>query len=141
MTLSVILLTLMIRQTEEAFLVMPMGMRCASLSLGATETWPILRLILPSGLQGILYATLLSVSRIIGESAALIFTTGTFVNDNPKLRKGATSLVVHIWSVMSGEQPNFELASAISIVILLIVLVLNIGVKLVTYRCNRKWSI
>lgn len=141
MTLSVILLPVIIRQTEEALIVVPMGLRSASLSLGATETQTIFRVILPSALPGILSATLLSVSRIIGESAALIYTTGTFVNDNPKLREGATSLAVQIWSVMSGEQPNFELASAISIVVLLIVLVLNIGVKIVTNRLNRKWSV
>ena len=141
MTLSVILLPVIIRQTEEALIVVPMGLRSASLSLGATETQTIFRVILPSALPGILSATLLSVSRIIGESAALIYTTGTFVNDNPKLREGATSLAVQIWSIMSGEQPNFELASAISIVVLLIVLVLNIGVKVVTNRLNRKWSV
>lgn len=141
MTLSVILLPVIIRQTEEALLVVPMGLRTASLSLGATETQTIFKVILPSALPGILSATLLSVSRIIGESAALIYTTGTFVNDNPKLKEGATSLAVQIWSVMSGEQPNFELASAISIVILVIVLLLNISVKIATHRLNRKWSV
>jgi phosphate transport system permease protein len=141
MTLAVILLPVIIRQTEEALLVVPMGLRTASLSLGATETQTIFKVILPSALPGILSATLLSVSRIIGESAALIYTTGTFVNDNPKLKEGATSLAVQIWSVMSGEQPNFELASAISIVILVIVLLLNISVKVATHRLNRKWSV
>lgn len=141
MTLAVILLPVIIRQTEEALLVVPMGLRTASLSLGATETQTIFKVILPSALPGILSATLLSVSRIIGESAALIYTTGTFVNDNPKLKEGATSLAVQIWSVMSGEQPNFELASAISVVILVIVLLLNISVKVATHRLNRKWSV
>lgn len=140
-TLAVILMPVIIRQTEEALIVVPMGLRTASLSLGATETQTIFKVILPSALPGILSATLLSVSRIIGESAALIYTTGTFVNDNPKLKEGATSLAVQIWSVMSGEQPNFELASAISIIILVIVLILNIGVKVVTHRLNRKWSV
>lgn len=141
MTLSVILLPVIIRQTEEALIVVPMGLRSASLSLGATETQTIFKVILPSALPGILSATLLSVSRIIGESAALIYTMGTFVNDNPSLKQGATSLAVQIWSVMSGEQPNFELASAISIIVLVIVLILNIGVKLVSSRLNRKWSV
>jgi len=130
-----------IRQTEEALIVVPMGVRSASLSLGATETQTIFKVILPSALPGILSATLLSVSRIIGESAALIYTMGTFVNDNPRLKEGATSLAVQIWSVMSGEQPNFELASAISIIVLGIVLVMNISVKVVSSRLNRKWSV
>lgn len=140
-TLAVILMPVIIRQTEEALIVVPMGVRSASLSLGATETQTIFKVILPSALPGILSATLLSVSRIIGESAALIYTMGTFVNDNPKLKEGATSLAVQIWSVMSGEQPNFELASAISIIVLGIVLVMNISVKVVSSRLNRKWSV
>ncbi|TFG84063.1 MAG: phosphate ABC transporter, permease protein PstA, partial [Erysipelotrichales bacterium] len=68
---------------------------------------------------------------VIGESAALIYTMGTFVNDAPKLTGGGTTLAVQIWSIMSGEQPNFALASAISIVILGVVLTLNISVKVI----------
>ena len=87
-------------------------------------------------MPGILSA-ILSISRIIGESAALIFTMGTAIMDNPAWNTRGTSLAVHIWTVMSGEQPNFELASAISIVILIIVLILNVSVKYITYRMTR----
>ena len=65
----------------------------------------------------------------------------TAISDNPKLLQGATSLAVQIWSIMSGEQPNFELASAISIIILVVVLGLNLGVKVITGRLNRKWKV
>jgi phosphate transport system permease protein len=80
---------------------------------------------------------LLSVGRVIGESAALIYTMGTFVNDAPKLTSGGTSLAVQIWSIMSGDQPNFALASAISIIILMVVLIMNISVKLVLSSMKR----
>lgn len=140
MTMSVILLPVIIRATEEALMVVPESYRDGSLSLGATQTQTIMRIILPAAMPGILSAGLLSISRTIGESAALIFTMGTFINDHPSLRDKATSLAVQIWSVMSGEQPNFELASAISIIILVIVLILNIGTKLISRRLMKKWS-
>lgn len=139
-TLSVMLLPIIIRQTEESLIVVPDGLRSASLSLGATQSQTIFKVILPSALPGILSAVLLAMSRVIGESAALIYTMGTTISDSPEILEGATSLAVQIWQIMSGEQPNFQLASAISIVILVIVLVLNLSVKLITSRLNRKWS-
>lgn len=141
LTMAVVLLPLIIRQTEESLKVVPIDLRYASLSLGATQTQTIFKVILPSALPGILTATLLSISRIIGESAALIYTMGTFIADRPRLDQGATTLAVQIWSLMSGEQPNFELSSTISIIILLIVLALNVSVKLISYRINKKWSV
>lgn len=141
LTMAVVLLPLIIRQTEESLKVVPIDLRYASLSLGATQTQTIFRVILPSALPGVLTATLLSISRIIGESAALIYTMGTFISDKPRLDQGATTLAVQIWSLMSGEQPNFELSSTISIIILAIVLTLNITVKLISHRLNKKWSV
>lgn len=79
----------------------------------------------------ILTGVLLGIGRVIGESAALIYTMGTFINDSPTVLSQGTSLALMIWSFMSGENPNFALASAISIIILAIVLVLNIIVKLI----------
>ena len=63
---------------------------------------------------------------------------GTFIDDSPKIGQGATTLAVQIWSVMGQEQPNFELAAAISIIILIVVLILNVGLKLVASRYRRK---
>jgi len=64
---------------------------------------------------------------------------GTFVNDSPSVTRGGTSLAVQIWSIMSGEQPNFALASAISIIILGIVLFINISIKLLAHRFAKTW--
>jgi phosphate transport system permease protein len=131
LTMSVILLPIIIRTTEEALKVVPDGYRDASLSLGANRSQTVFKIVLPQALPGIITGVLLSVGRVIGESAALIYTMGTFVNDAPKLTSGGTSLAVQIWSIMSSDQPNFALASAISIIILMVVLTLNIGVKLI----------
>jgi phosphate transport system permease protein len=137
LTMSVILLPIIIRTTEEALKVVPDAYRDASLSLGANRSQTIFKIVLPQALPGIITGVLLSVGRVIGESAALIYTMGTFVNDAPKLTTGGTSLAVQIWSIMSGDQPNFALASAISIVILIVVLSMNIGVKLIVARIQR----
>lgn len=139
LTLSIILLPVIIRTTEESLKVVPDSFREASHSLGANHSQTIFKIIIPAALPGILTATILSIGRIIGESAALIYTMGTYISDKPELLKGATSLAVQIWSIMNGDQPNFGLASAISIIILVMVLVMNIGVKVLTRSKVKKW--
>lgn len=141
LTMSIMLMPIVIRQTEESLIVVPDSLRNASLSLGASETQTIFKVVLPTAMPGIISAVLLAISRVIGESAALIYTMGTAINDNPKILQPATTLAVQIWSIMSGEQPNFELASAISIIILVLVLGLNLIVKMITNRLNRKWEV
>lgn len=139
LTLSIILLPIIIRTTEESLKVVPDSFREASHSLGANHSQTIFKIIIPAALPGILTATILSIGRIIGESAALIYTMGTYISDKPELLKGATSLAVQIWSIMNGDQPNFGLASAISIIILVMVLGMNIGVKVLTRSKVKKW--
>ena len=80
---------------------------------------------------------LLSIGRIIGESAALIFAIGTSIQDRISLFGESTSLAVHIWSLMAGDNPNYGKACAISIIILIIVFILNIVTKIVCKKLNR----
>ena len=89
--------------------------------------------------RAFLTGVLLGIGRVIGESAALIYTMGTFINDSPTLLSQGTSLAVQIWSIMSGEQPNYELACAISIIILFFVLILNFAVKIISKRFSKAW--
>ncbi len=137
LTLAIMLLPIIIRTTEEAISTIPKSYTSASLALGASETQTTFKLILPSALPGILVASLLSIGRIIGESAALIFAIGTAIKDNVSMTGSSTTLAVHIWTAISGENPNFEHACAISIVILVVVLVLNILVKLISKKLNK----
>lgn len=139
LTMAIILLPTIIRSTEEALLVVPQHLRDASLSVGANQSQTIFKIVLPCAVPGILTGVLLGIGRVIGESAALIYTMGTFINDSPTLLSQGTSLAVQIWSVMSGEQPNFELACAISILILFFVLILNFAVKAVSKRLSKAW--
>lgn len=137
LTMVIILLPTIIRSSEEALAVVPQTLRDASLSLGANQSQTMFKIVLPCAVPGILSGILLSIGRVIGESAALIYTMGTYVNDTPTLTSQGTSLAVHIYNIMSSEQPNFELACAIAIVILVFVCVLNIIVKMISKRFRK----
>lgn len=141
LTLSVILLPVIIRTTEEALRVVPNEHRFASLALGANHTQTTFKVVLPQALSGILTATFLAIGRIIGESAALIFVLGTAIKDRVSVFESATPLAVHIWSMMTDEPANIALSSTVAIIILSIVLILNIGIKLSVFFWNRKRSV
>lgn len=136
-TLSIMLLPTIIKNTEEAIHNIPKGYKMSSLALGASEVQTISKVILPNAMPGILTGVLLSIGRIIGESAALIFAIGTAIQDNVSIFKGSATLAVHIWSVMSGENPNYAQACAISIVILIVVLIINISIKIICKKFQR----
>jgi phosphate transport system permease protein len=140
LTLSVMLLPIIIATTEEAIKTIPSAYSSASLALGASQTQTTFRIILPNALPGIMTAVLLSIGRIIGESAALIYAVGTSIKDQVILNSSSTTLAVHIWSLMAGENPNFKSACAISIIIIVIDLVLNILVKIFGYRLKLKFQ-
>ncbi len=141
LTLTVILLPVIIRTTEESLKVVPDDYRYASLALGASQTQTTFRVVLPNATAGILTATLLAIGRIIGESAALVFAIGTAVKDDIRITEKSTSLAVHIWSMMTDEPANIELSSTIALIILAIVLVLNISIKLLSKRMLRKQGV
>lgn len=136
-TMALVLLPTVIKTTSESLMLIPKSFTMASLALGASKTQTIFKVILPSALPGILTAILLSIGRIIGESAALIFVMGTSISDNVGLLNSSTSLSLHIWSIVGGENPNYQTACAISIIILLVVFILSILVKIVSKRINK----
>lgn len=140
LTLAVILLPVIIRSTEESLKVVPDDFRNASLALGANHTQTTFNVVLPSALPGILTGTILAIGRIIGESAALIFAIGTAIKDDISIFGKSTTLSVHIWSLMKDEPANIELASTISLIILIIVLILNISVKLISKRFIKEFN-
>jgi phosphate transport system permease protein len=137
LTLAVILLPTIIKSTEEALKVISNDLRRGSLALGASKTQTIFKVVIPSAIPGILTGVLLGVGRIIGESAALIYATGAAIKDEVILTERSTSLAVHIWTVMQGEKPNFELASAIAIIILGVVFVMNFVIKFLAKRLSK----
>lgn len=140
LTLAVIVLPVVIKATESALDVVPKDYKMASLALGANQTQTTFKVMLPNAIPGILSAALLSIGRVIGESAALIFAVGTAIKDQVSYGDKATSLAVHIWTAMAGESPNLALASTISIMILIVVLTLNLTVKLITSRFMKRYQ-
>jgi phosphate transport system permease protein len=138
LTLAVIVLPVIIRTTEESLKVVPNEYRQASFALGASKTQTVFKAVLPSALPGILSATLLSVGRIVGESAALIFAIGTIIKDEISIFGQSTSLAVHIYAMMTDEPANIELSATISLIILMIVLTVNILIKILTRRMFNK---
>ena len=137
LTMAIMLLPIIIRTTEESIRAIPQRYRRASLALGASKTQTIFKVVIPNAIGGILTSTLLSIGRIIGESAALIYVMGTAIKDDVYINKNSTSLAVHMWSIMAGDNPNYAQASAIAIIILFIVLLLNILVKLIVKKFNK----
>jgi phosphate transport system permease protein len=130
LVLSIMLLPILIKTTEETLKVIAPEVRQASLALGASRVQTILKVVLPLSIRGILSAVLLAIARVIGESAALIYVVGTVIKDEISIFQGSTTLSVHIWSLMGGESPNLEASSAISMIILLLVLLFSVLMKL-----------
>ena len=143
LTMTILLLPIMIRATEEALKTVSISYREASFGLGANKIQTIRKVILPSALPGITVGIILSIGRIVGESAALLFTVGTFARlpMNPAtgnlsiFETGATMTLRAFIEVQ--EFGNVEMASAIGIVILIIVFTLNLFSKLITKKFGK----
>ena len=137
-TLAIMLLPTIVKTVEESIKAVPPSLSQASLALGASKVQTIFKITLLNSLPGILSATLLSIGRIIGESAALVFSMGAVIGDNVSLLDGQASLAVHIWTCLQGESPQYGSACAISIIILIVVLLLSLFIKLLSYQLEKK---
>ena len=143
LTLSIILLPTIITTTEETLKAIPKSYRESSLGLGATKLQTIRRVVLPNALSGILVAVILSVGRIVGESAALLLTAGT-VAQIPKALFGnsasGATLTIKMYTLMK-EENDLTTACAIGIVLLVIIIVLNFASKTVTKKLLSRKSV
>ncbi len=137
LTMALMLLPTIVKTTEESINVIPKSLTQASLALGASRTQTTFKVVLPNAMPGILTSTLLSIGRIIGESAALVFAMGSMIGNTASLSSGYASLAVHIYVILGGEAPRYAAACAIAIIILIVVLVLSLLVKLISLRLNR----
>ncbi|MFA6829696.1 MAG: PstA family ABC transporter permease [Bacilli bacterium] len=137
LTMACMILPIIIKSTEESLKTIPHGMALSSLALGASQTQTTFRVLLPNALPGILTSALLGIGRVIGESAALIYTAGTAIMDYIVPTQGSASLAVHIWYLMSGEHQNFAASCGVAIIILAIILALSILIKIISYRINK----
>lgn len=123
-TLSIIILPLIMRTTEEALRAVPDSYREGSYGLGAGKVRTIFKIILPSATGGILNGIILSIGRIVGESAALIYTAGTLPNIAIDIMQSGRSLSVHMYALLS-EGLYTNQAYATAVVLLLMVMMIN----------------
>jgi phosphate transport system permease protein len=136
--LGIMMLPVIVRSTEETLKLMPNSLREASLALGVPYHRTILKVILPAGLSGIVTGILLSVSRIAGETAPLLFTAfgSNFMNAN--IFKPMSSLPLLIFNYATSPYAEWiSFAWGASLVLLVLVLGLNLIAKLVA----KKWKV
>ena len=140
-TLVIMILPTIIRTTQESLKTVPGSYREGALGLGATRWYMIRTIVLPSSLEGIVTGCILAVGRIVGESAALLFTAGvgTVVAQNVFAafgRSGGT-LSVALYMYVS-ERGEFEVGYAIAAILMLLVLGLNAATRLVRRTMKSK---
>lgn len=124
LTLSIMILPLVMRSAEEALLSVPDSYREGSFGLGAGKLRTVFRVVLPPAIPGILSGIILSIGRIVGESAALIFTAGTVAEVATGLLSSARTLSVHMY-VISGEGLYINQTYATAVVLLILVIIIN----------------
>lgn len=136
LTLSIMILPIIIRNSQVALINVPKSYREAALGMGATKWYMIRTVLLPSSLPGILTGVILSMGRIIAESAALLFTAGS-------VAKLPTNWVDHIFSsggsltielYIQATKANFDVAFVIALLLVVIILCLNLFAKFITKK-------
>ena len=123
-TLAIMILPLIMRTTEEALMAVPDSYREGSFGLGAGRLRTVFRIIIPAAMPGILSGVILAIGRIVGESAALIFTAGTNPVVAKSLFSSASTLTVHMYALMT-EGLHTEQAYAVAVVLLALVILIN----------------
>ncbi len=124
LTLGIMILPIVMETTEEALRMVPPSYKEGSLALGATRVQTIFKVMLRPATPGILSAVIIAVGRIVGESAALVFTAGTIAKPMASMLNSGRSLSVHMY-VLSGEGLYIKQTYATATVLMLLVLILN----------------
>lgn len=147
LTLILMILPLITRNTQEALKTVPDGYRNGSIGLGAGKWYMIRTILIPSAMPGIITGVILSIGRIVGESAALIFTAGSakllpkgFLGIFDKIFQSGGTLTIQLYLSATSEG-DFDTAFGIAVVLLAIVLLINMATKMMTKHfqpSNRK---
>ena len=123
-TLAIMVLPLIMRSTEEALKSVPDSYREGSFGLGAGKLRTVFRIVLPSAIPGILAGVILAIGRIVGETAALIYTAGTVAKVPKNVLSSGRTLAVHMYN-LSSEGLYMNQAYATAVVLLVLVVVIN----------------
>ena len=124
LTISIMILPLIMRQTEESLKAVPDLFREGSLGLGAGKLRTIFSIVLPSAVPGILAGIILAIGRIVGETAALIYTAGTVAGIPNSIMGSGRTLAIHMY-VLTNEGLYTNQSYATAVVLLLVVTMIN----------------
>lgn len=136
LTLTLMILPLITRNTQEALKTVPLTYRTGALGLGTTKWYMIRTVLLPSAMPGIITGVILAIGRIVGESAALLFTAGSgyYLPKNgqifSKIFESGGTLTVQMYLSMSKGQ--YDIAFGIAAILLVIVIIINFTTRLLT---------
>lgn len=134
-TISIMILPLILRSTEEALMAVPDSYREGSFGLGAGKLRTVFKIVLPTAVPGILSGVILAIGRIVGESAALIFTAGTYAQVPNSIFSSTRTLSVHMYCLLSeGLYTNQAYATAV------VLLVLVIGINALSGAIAKKFA-
>ncbi|NOH97145.1 phosphate ABC transporter permease PstA [Vibrio sp. 99-70-13A1] len=138
LTLSILILPVIIRTTEEALMAVPQTYREGSYGLGAPKIYTIWRLILPSAMPGILTSVILSIGRVIGESAPVFLTAGMVARIPESVLDSGRTLTVHLYKLTTElfTIDEWNQAYGTATVLIVLVLLINMVTKLIASRFN-----
>lgn len=125
LTMAIMILPLIMRTTEEALKAVPDSFREGSFGLGAGKLRTVFKIVLPSAVPGILAGVILAIGRVVGETAALMYTAGTYTEIPTSLMDSGRTLSVHMYS-LSREGLHVNEAYATAVVLLVIVVLINL---------------
>ncbi len=136
-TVAIMVLPTIMRTTEEALLAVPDSFREASLALGAGKLRTIFKIVLPSAMPGILSGVILAIGRMVGETAALLYTSGAVASVAKGVMSPGRTLAIHMYTI-SSEAFHTNQTFATAVVLLVIVFILNALASFVAKKLTKK---
>ena len=136
-TLAIMVLPVIMRTTEEALMAVPQSFREGSFGLGAGKLRTVFVVVLPSAIPGILSGVILATGRIVGESAAVIYTAGTMAKVPDNIFSSVRTLAVHMYR-LSNEGLHTDSAFATAVVLLIVVIGINMLSNVVARKLTKK---
>lgn len=139
-TLSIMILPVIIRTTEESLKAIPVSFREGSLALGATKFQTIVHAVLPQALPGIVTSVILSIGRVAGESAPVLLTVGLAKNLPRTIFESGRTLTIHLYYLTNEavRPEDFGMAFATAAVLVLLVIIINTVTKIITGAFGKK---
>ena len=135
-TLSIMILPVVLRTTEEALKAIPQSYREGSFGLGAGKLRTIFRIVIPAAMPGILAGIILAIGRVVSETAALLYTSGTVAKVPENLMRSGRTIAVHMYT-LSSEGMHINQAYAAAVVLLALVFLINVFSSAVAKKISK----